>query len=136
MLKKDQRKKCHCLLGSSQIEHRSSGRKLLGEDQGCSLPSSTVEAHSLLSCLQGNGTAARHIGKILEGCYLLISLLFLRSNKPHFFVFLFGANFLIIFYSSNLFDQCPQDPFQILSRCIQGPVSTFKNACPVLSLKG
>lgn len=42
--------------------------------------------------------------QILEDCYLLISLFFLRLNKSHFFVFLFGANFHINFYSFNFFD--------------------------------
>lgn len=42
--------------------------------------------------------------QILEDCFLLISLFFLRLNKSHFFVFLFGANFHINFYSFNLFD--------------------------------
>lgn len=127
------------VLSNSTLQPLQGGSSL-GKNQWCSLLSSTVEAHFLLSCLQGNRTAARHIGKILEDCYLLISLLFLRLNKPHFFVFLFGDNFLIIFYSFNLFDQSPWDSFQILYRCVQGLklklISTFIKACPVLSLKG
>lgn len=80
------------------------------------------------------------LAKTLEDSYLLISLLLPRLNKAHFFVFLFGANFLITFYSFNLFNQSTWDSFQIHYRSFQDLklklINTLIKACPGLSLKG